>query len=334
MNKVNSKFQNIDELRAHFDIVLETSLNDFLSATKSRREDAVGSRRFMAVAFSFMVAIIIALYVIQDTGNSFVTNFLTGCAMVWLLLVLLAGRSWLKNDKLLAKEMNMALVPTLTNTLDRMLMYTHDTDHREETLKLLRKSELITSPDISIVSDDMYTIYGDKDISLRELVVTKKRQNGNGKGSHQVRVFKGLFVVTKLDKNHGAGTYISTDGDRIGFAHRTFWSDLTERGDVQETVLEWNDFEKHLHVASSDAVKAREILTPEFMEDLYDWWLEHKLNIRISFKDNYMFILLPESSIKIGTSTTSTRLEPIQRYAWSLVRPMWRSISLVEDVSS
>jgi hypothetical protein len=42
--------------------------------------------------------------------------------------------------------------------------------------------------------------------------------------------------------------------------------------------------------------------------------------------------LLPDASISIGTSTTSTELKAIERYAWTVLRPIWRSLLLVEDV--
>lgn len=329
---IKIKLPDIETVESRLKTVIESNLPDFLSATHSRREEVRGNRRYTGLAFLFAIAIFIALYFIRDSFGSTVTNILVGFAMIWLVVVLVTGKRWITNDRLLAREMSMALVPILTNVFNRMLMYTHDSAHREETKQLLVESELVTVSDITVTSDDMYTIFGDREVSFRELLVTQKMRNAKGE-SQIVEVFKGIFVVAKLGRSHDAKTYISTEGDRSGFAHRTFWSDVLENSDVKETVLEWNDFEKDLHVASSDGAKAREILTPEFMEDLYEWWNQHKLNVRIAFKGDKMFLLLPEASIKLGTSTTSTKLDSIQRYAWSLARPMWRSLMLVDDVS-
>lgn len=329
---IKNRLPDIATLENQLKIVLKSNLPDFLSATHSRREEVIGNRRFTVVAFLFALAVITALYFVQSKYGSLVTNILVGCAMIWLIVVLVTGRRWMTNDKLLAKEMSMALVPILTNVFDRMLMYTHDNAHSDETKQLLIESELMTINDITVTSDDIYTVYGEQEVSFRELMVTQKVRNSKGE-STTVEVFKGVFMVAKLGQTHDAETYISTEGDRSGFAHRTFWSDLLENSEVRETVLEWNDFEKDLHVASSDGRKAREILTPEFMQDLYTWWLENKLNVRIAFKGDKMFLLLPEASIKLGTSTTSTNLAAIEKYAWSLARPMWRSLMLVDDVS-
>lgn len=330
---IKDRLPDIEAVENQLKSVLKSTLPDFLSVTNSRRQEVIGNRRYAVVSFFFAITIMIALFFMSDSYGTWPTNFLVGCAMFWLVVVLVTGRRWIANDKLLAKEMSMALVPILTSVFDRVLMYTHDSAHQEETRSLLTESELITVDDTTVMSDDMYTVYGEQEISFRELLVTQKIKNSKSSSSSQVQVFKGIFMVAKLNQSHDAETYISTEGDRSGFAHRTFWSDLFENSDVKETVFEWNDFEKDLHVASSDGAKAREILTPEFMQDLHDWWLSNKLNVRISFKGNKMYLLLPEASIQLGVSTTSTKLESIERYAWSLVRPIWRSLMLVDDVS-
>ncbi len=333
MKKIAEDFPNLSALESQFELVLQSSLSDFLETTNSRREEVIGSRRYTVVSLLFSVAIIFALYVLYNNGETTLNNILIGFSMLWLTVVFVSGRRWMTNDKLLAKEINLALVPALTNTLNRMILYINNESHREETLGLLNQSELITSHDITVISDDMYTIFSDKEVSLRELLVTQKYSTNSGKNTEERTLFKGLFVTTKLTKAHEAETYISTEGDKLGFGHLDFWTSLLSTNEVKETVLEWNDFEKNLHVATSDATAAREILTPEFMAVLNDWWLEHKLNIRISFKGEYMYMLLPETSIKIDTSTTSTKLATIKKYAWSLMRPMWRSLSLIENLA-
>lgn len=334
MKKVIEEYPNLEALESRFETVLENSLADFLATTNSRREEVIGNRRFTLVSLLFSLAIISALYVIYKNGETTLNNILIGFSMLWLTVVFISGRRWMTNDKLLAKEINLALVPALTNTLDRMILYINNEDHRTETLELLNQSKLITSADITVVSDDMYNVFSNQEVSLRELLVTQKYATNNTRKTDERTIFKGLFVTTKLTKKHEAETYISTEGDKHGFAHLDFWSNILKSSNsVSETILEWNDFEKNLHVATSDAIAAREILTPEFMSTLNDWWLEHKLNIRISFKGEYMYLLLPETSIKIDTSTTSTKLKTIKKYAWSLLRPIWRSLSLIENLA-
>lgn len=303
---------------------------DFLRNTQMTRSELVIDRRYAIISLIFAIAVLMSIYLSLGTG---VSNILIVCALIWLLVLLLSGKRWLTDYKLLAREIAMALVPILSNTLDRAIIFTFDSNHKEETGRLLMESELITIENIIVDSDDMYTVFGDKNISISELLVTQNLKSADGKSKRRVNIFKGVFVVVELARVHDAETYISTDGDRSGFAHKTFWTGLLKDEKVKETQLECNDFEKDLYVATSDGSKAREILTPDFMSDLHDWWLEHKLNARIAFKGDKMFMLLPEQSIHISSTTTSTKKSAIKKYAMSLARPMWRSVVLVEDLN-
>lgn len=335
MSNIKEKIPTQQKLEESLDKVMSSHLPDFLSSTYARREELAVNRKLAILSTFFALALLIALTVIQETrGDTWVFRILVGCAIVWLLVVLLSGRKWLTNSRLLAQEMNMALVPIFTNTLDRMLMYTCDPGNAEETKSLLQESSLITLDDkLDIFSDDVYVVYGENDLFVRELMVVKEEKNRDGKLDSKTILFKGVFVNVQLNKNHDAETYVSTEGDKRGFAHQTFWSKILDDSVAQETILEWNDFEKDLHVASTNPVTARELLSPEFMQDLHSWWSEHKLNMRIAFKGNKMFMLLPETSIKIGISTSSTKPAVIKKYAMSLLRPIWRSLALVESVS-
>ena len=320
-----------DTLKKKLKVVLDSDLTDFLVSTHSRRAELVGNRRYSVLAIFFVLAVVVALYLVNLNEVPLVRNILMGCIGLWLIVLLLSGRKWVTNTKLLAREMNMAMVPILTNTLDRMLMYTNNTGHEEQTKRLLVESKLLTVPDIVVTSDDMYSIFGGSDTTVRELHIHQIVPDKDGK-TNQVELFKGVLVVAELAKTLEAETFISTDGDRRGFAHRTFWSDLMENGEVKETVLEWNDFENHLHVATNNPTAARELLTPVMMQVVYDWWVEHKLNMRVAFRGNKLFMLLPDTSIRINASTTSTKPDAVERYAWSIARPLWRSLLLIDEV--
>ncbi|MCA9356583.1 DUF3137 domain-containing protein [Candidatus Nomurabacteria bacterium] len=335
MKTIKERIPDIKTLESLLDGVIESSLTDFLQSTHARREEVIVNFKLTLLSLFFSIAILIGLSFLEGSHkDTMVEKILTGSSAVWLTVVLLSGRQWLTKSKLLAREMNMALVPIFTNTLDRMMMYTNDSEHRDDIKSLLEESSLMTIEEkYQIFSDDTYTIYADTDILVRELMVIKVEKNRDGKLDSNTVIFKGVLVSTTLNRSNEAEIYISTEGDKRGFAHQSFWSRLTGLSEVKETILEWNDFEKDLHVATTNPTAAREILTPEFMQDLHAWWSEHKLNIRIAFKGNKMYMLLPEESIKIDSTTTSTKLPAIKRYAWSLLRPIWRSLVLIEDVS-
>jgi len=336
MISIKEQLPDNDALLQKLDTVLRGNLPDFLSATQDSREKVKGNFKFAVIAVAFLLAIFIFLFVSGvNVNDGWVSRVVLVLALAWTVVFLVSGRAWFTNTKLLAQEMNMALVPIFSHTFDRPFLYTNNQDNEDKVLALLRDSSLITTKYITVHSDDSYYAFGELPIEFHELsVLSKVQTGGNNNQSKPVEIFRGLLVVAELPKNHAAETYISTDGDRTGFAHRGFWSDVLEIGDVKETVLEWNDFENKLHVASSDATAAREILTPDFMTDVYEWWNEHKLNMRIAFKNNRLYLLMPETTIHIASSTTSSKMSVIKRYATSLVRPMWRSLRLVEDVSN
>ena len=331
MSKIKEHIPDLETLRRKLDVVLESNLPDFINTTHSRREEVVGYRRYVFMASFATLAAVLALFIIQDSYGDLVNRIVIILMVIWLVILIISGREWLTNNRLLTLEMNMALVPILSNVLDRTLMYTETTDHREETIPLLRESQLLTVSDIIIEADDRYTVYGEKEVSIRELQVLRRYYDGRGR-EHHANLFTGVFVLAQLPFTVKGRTYISTEGDTTGFAHKTFWKNVMGRTDVEETILESNDFENDLHVATTDPTEAREILTPDFMVDLHDWWMEHKLNMRIGFAGNIMYMLLPDDSIRFSRSTTSTKLSAIERYAWTVVRPIWRSLVLIEDV--
>ena len=329
---VKQHLPDSESLIKKLDETLAGNLPDFLTATQDRREAVKGNFRFALAAVLFILAIFIFLFLTGiNINDGWFGRFILSLALLWMTVFLVSGRAWFMNTKLLAREMNMSLAPIFSHIFDRQFMYTNNQDNKGQVFNLLQRSSLITTSDIFVQSDDSYYVYGERPIEFHELVVTVKTRDNQS--ATEVELFKGLLVVAKLAKSYEGETYVSTEGDRSGFAHKTFWSDLLGLGDVEETILEWNDFEKDLHIATSDPVAAREILTPEFMSDLHAWWNEHKLNIRIAFKGDQIFILMPEATIHIASSTTSAKLSIIKRYAVSLVRPMWRSMMLVEDVS-
>lgn len=333
MTSVKKEFPNLGAVQQRFDAVIHGQFDDFLSSTYTRRQAMLGNRRYMMIAAAFTIAVVVAMLLFQGRYGDLVEQLLISVMILWLLVVLLSAERWFTNDKLLAKEVNMALAPIVGSTLNRTVVYAYDIAHRAETTQLLQDSELMTTAGIDLISDDVFTVFGDHELSLRELVVTKS-QKGDKEDSDITQLFKGVFVVATVPKVHKAKTFISTEGDQVGFAHRTFWAGLFEHTAVKETKLEWNDFEAVLHVASTDPVASREILTADLMQDVYDWWQEHKLNMRIAFIGNKLYMLLPEESIKIGTSTRSTEVADISRYAFTVIRPMWRSLVLLEDVTS
>lgn len=203
----------------------------------------------------------------------------------------------------------------------------------EQVLASLTSSELITEPFNTTHIDNVFAV----DVAEKRLMVSElhlEHITGSGRSRSVKQVFKGYFVALPLKKALTGKTFISTEGDTHGFAHRTYWATLLDTNTkVKETKFEWNDFEELLYVATDNNREAREILTPMFMTDLYDWWKKQgELNIRISFVGNLMYVIFPDSQIRF--EHTVSRVEPaeLKEYMLTIARPLLHVLHLVEDV--
>lgn len=337
MKSVSEHIPTIEKLDAQLDAVLGADLDEFLTATEDRRNQVKGNLKFILTALVFLLAISVFLFITgMQLQDGWMYKGVLMLALLWTTVLFIFGRAWFFNTRLLARKINMALVAVFTQVFDRQFLYTNNSDSDETVTALLRESSLITSQNITVHTDDSYRAFeaGEREVSFHELsVMMREPKEIRSNGRIGSEVFRGLLMVATLPYEHKAETYISTEGDAHGFAHQEFWSGILGNSTIEETELEWGEFENALHVASTDSTVTRELLTPDIMQGVYDWWCEHKLNIRLAFKGNVVYVLLPEASIRISTSTTSASQAVIKRYAMTLARPIWRGLKLVERVS-
>jgi hypothetical protein len=203
----------------------------------------------------------------------------------------------------------------------------------EQVLASLTASELITEPFNTTHIDNVFAV----DVAEKRMMVSElhlEHITGSGRNRTVKQVFKGYFVALPLKKALNGKTFISTEGDTHGFAHLNYWSTLLEsETKIKETKFEWNDFEALIHVATDNNHEAREILTPEFMTDLYDWWKNHgELNIRIAFIGNLMYMLFPDSQIRFEKTVSRVESHELKEYILTIARPLLHVLHLVEDV--
>ncbi|MEY3783776.1 MAG: hypothetical protein RLZZ230_98 [Candidatus Parcubacteria bacterium] len=199
-----------------------------------------------------------------------------------------------------------------------------------QVIELLDHSELITEPRNMVVVDNIFQI----DIEGRVLLVSEldaKHVTGSGKNRHTKRIFTGYFVAFELLKPLSGKTFVSSEGDNNGFGHQSFINSLLDRG-VEETKLEWNDFENLLRVMSDNPTEARYILTPDFMSDLYGWWLDKKDHVRLSFVDNRMYMLFPDNRLRFDATVANISPDEIKSYLESICLPLLHVLHLVEDI--
>jgi len=194
----------------------------------------------------------------------------------------------------------------------------------------LATSELITEPFNKTRIDSVFEIdVVGSPMRVAELEV--EQIDGVGRKSVKKRLFKGYFVTYKLAKPCKGKTFVSTEGDLYGFAHRTYWKGLTG-GEVKEVVFKWTDFENLLHVASTDEREARRIITAPFMHDLYEWWNAESANIRISFMGDYLYLLFPDEQIRFEETIEEINEKELSAYLFTIARPLLSVLHLIEHV--
>ena len=228
-----------------------------------------------------------------------------------------------------ANQLNQALMPAVAEILGQPITYQSKNEHSSETKNNFQLANLVQEPYTNLEFDGRYQLASPLPLSLSELQVT--RVESQGKHTNVRVIFHGLFVVVHLQKTLDGITYLSTKSEKGTFTHNSFWSKLVG-SEIRETNLEWNQFDQDLHVATSDGTEARYILTPDFMLDLHEWWTEHKENIRLVFKANRLFILLPDRAVHLGYAPLKLSPEKLQKYLLSITKPIWRVLTLVEDV--
>ncbi|MFT7644770.1 MAG: hypothetical protein ACI9BF_000427 [Candidatus Paceibacteria bacterium] len=204
------------------------------------------------------------------------------------------------------------------------------TIEQSEVMSFLDDSELITESRNTIVIDDMFNV----DVEGNNMFVSEldaRHVTGSGKNRRVRHIFHGYFFMLDLTKQLEGKTFVSAESDKAGFAHLSFFGSDDK---VSETIMEWNEFEDKLHVATTNETEARYVLTTNFMSDLYDWWKNKEASIRISFISNKMYAIYPDKKIRIGKTIRKITEKEIGPYLESVGIPMYHALCLVEDVNN
>lgn len=329
MIKIRQTLPDVDALKNRLNVVFKNGEEIIKNTQNTRDEFNKNRRRAITSLIFFAVSMFIVAplpFLLDDVPAIFLSLLVVAIGIVSFIFT----KRWFVEQETLAQEINMALISIIIECFDRQALYTHDKANLASVKEILTKSELLTERIDMVAADDTFIFFEPFKTTVRELAATRTEQRG--KSSVNVTVFKGVFVEVELNKTLEGVTFISTEGNKSGFGHIGFFSSVLGLGNIKETKLEWNQFEKDLHVATDNEVEARYILTPNFMEDLHNWWSEEKENIRIVFRDGKMLMLLPDRGVQIGRSTSSDKTEDLKDYAFTMIKPLWRTLSLIEDV--
>ena len=211
----------------------------------------------------------------------------------------------------------------------KQLFALQQTEHKEKerVLERLSHSLLITEP-YNTTQVDLILEFTYKGSVCQVAELDVSQVTGSGKNRSVRQIFHGYFVEVPLKRPVEGRTFVTAEKDTTGFGHRSLFG-----GEAVETVLEWNEFEELLHVATTNEVEARYILTPNFMTDLYTWWKgQDEGVIRVSFIGQRMYILFPDRTMKLHDTVAALTEEAVGEYVFTIARPFFHIAQLLEDV--
>ena len=104
--------------------------------------------------------------------------------------------------------------------------------------------------------------------------------------------FDGIFVAKKIDEFYENEIIIKPDFENKYVSSVVISKDKLLGNDSQKVYLESAEFEKYFEVCSKNQIKAREIVTPKYMEDLLNIKLKLGVPIKVIYKGNMKYIAI------------------------------------------
>ncbi len=210
-------------------------------------------------------------------------------------------------------------------------------DVRDRIIHKYDMSSLKPSSTTTLLPDDLYRT----SLNGRELLIAEA-SFVDGKKNNNV-VYKGLFMTYEIGTDLEGTTIVNTGRSKQAFVHIP--EGVTETSvfseSPQRTLLEWHTFNERIKVFTTDPVEARYVLRPNFMEDLYYWWIEKRNTILISFRNGSMYMIYVDEEVKIKSASDDAddsvlihrpSTPTLQNYAMTLARPLMHILHLIEDV--
>jgi hypothetical protein len=325
MNKVKTDIPNLQKLQAKLHDIMESGLVDFIKTTHARRIAVRASFRFVVVSVLFILATGAFLFLASIDLNSFFGKVIAMILLLWSTVLLVSGKSWFIGSALLAREINMALVPILANTFDRTLLYTYNENAVDSVTELLGDSALLEDEIENLQVKSVYTVFSNFDMRVHEISFNQKPDKIGGRGlkSHA------KFIDVNMSTEYPAKTILSSAGNRFGFSQKI----LLQHIQNNQSFHSIEQSEENLKVFSTKKAEAENFLTQELLQIMRDWERDVKVNLRMMRKGTKLYILVPASQENNNYSSTSTEQEAIERYAQVTARPIWRALILAEEVN-
>jgi len=325
MKKIKADIPTTETLQLKLHAVMRSGLADFVKTTNARRIAVRASIRFAVVSTLFILAIVGFLFMAEIDLNTILGKIVAMTALLWVTVLLVSGKGWFTGSTLLAREINMALVPILANVMNRTLLYTYNENAVDAVADLLNDSTLLQADVKNLQVKNVYTVFSGFDMRVHEVEFGQTVSNLDGK----VIKAHATFIDVNLASEHTAATVLTTTGSRFGFSQQGLVQRMQKNDSFQTIELE----EENLRAFGTDSAAGKSFLTKEVLQMMDDWKKEARVNIRVMRREKKLYILVPAGVQSTAYTSTSTQPDAIERYASVIARPIWRALMLAEEVS-
>jgi hypothetical protein len=191
-----------------------------------------------------------------------------------------------------------------------------------------------TSYDRSSASERIEGSLGKTKFVAMNIATDKEHRTKDSSGKTRIRyesVYRGLLVQADFNKKISGRTSVRTDsGERfVGGLARTAQRLKATFSKTSLIELENPDFESVYQVHSTDAVEARYILTPIFMERILALRQKRGVGFQIAFQDSKVIVAIPASSELYNAPFD---LMNISASAERMMAEIFEVLELIEDL--
>jgi len=324
MKKIKEDIPTAEALHTRLHTIMESGLANFVSTTNARRISVRTHVRFAVMSGLFALSIVGFLFAAQVDLNTLFGKIISMTLLLWLTVLLVSGKSWFIGSTLLAREVNMALVPILASMFDRTLLYTYNESKVDAVAELLNDSQLLVDEVTNLKVSSIYTIFSEFEMKVHEVKFDQKTKSPSGK----MTVAHATFIDVNISNEEVAPTILASTGSRFGFSQQGLVQHLQNNESLHSIEIA----DKNLKAFSTDTVAGNNFLKKATLQMLSDWKKDAEENIRVMRKGTKLYILVPASQKGTAYISTSTKQKSIERYASVIARPIWRALMLAEEV--
>jgi hypothetical protein len=272
----------------------------------------------------------LARAIIEFPFAAFFIGIFLLCIMTSIILYLVRKNTLIKKFE---KVYDALLLDSIGALFQKSIVSVYDKKVEKDVLKNIQESELFIRKKSFFSLGKIFHLSSgmhNKEMTLAQMSYSEKY------GKRESEVFRGYFVIFPL-KQKQTGKTLVVSREKFKNVWRaplpTLFKNMIfpEHNHLEHVDLEWSQFEDVLEVRSDDQVGARIILSPDFMADLYDWWvMNNKSHIRIAFFEQRIYIFFDYAYQKRYTSITLTQ-EVIEEHLIRLAIPLLYILYLYED---